>query len=750
MNPSSQATAPPSHPVHKPSPETRVFVFYLPHLTSGSYVQIDELFGALESWRFSFGIVEQPEKEPVCPSSRLHLSPLLPSSPLHHSRYLPPAAAAAPPPPPTSVSAPVINDFLILTDPLLPLHHLPDICQVMNTADGVFTYRQNIQSRLQAYKQNFQQQSDDSPHTDTTSTTTSTSFSSPSRCFVLRTFIASTQFHPMWQLHPAIHSVSVLGEPGVAAVLLLYDLALRSDNDCFLTPALNLPENIPWRLPSKRGKKYLRGRGEKKKVEEEGGEEKTKTALQGSSTSATASGGGGEEDVVFGIRTAAGADTTVAPSGGGRLDDEDEDEEVLYEFFVGGGGYDSPMVSQMLEEYSKLLRLRYRDMHNIGSSWYGRPEDIINAARLTQKVGAFLLSTDPVIVRGVGEWPTWYRGVTLLYGSEIALNHLMEGPRQLRIRRDLLDTHTNGNDLLVPEVPGVTGGDVDIVADDRIEQLVAAASEMGQLSQRLHIHSWHTSEFYSKFVFQIGGKYDERFFKSPTYNINRVSWYAFTNVWNGQQRRKLQEEKHEADKPLKDSSISFASPLIGATLTGLFGVCPKTHPHPFSHGRSCCSVATAAAVLPCRGEVYACVIPPCKSHDLVLAGPAVAGEGEEEGEGDVCTAKYPFPYKEGLFCCSYDQTCVGANIDLSAECCHLHSYRACEQPPCKLHEQGKLLAAAMGTYQLGWGEATEKFVDVGGGRKVKENNALIKELVEKSEALKQYRAKFAELGYIDR
>ncbi|CBZ54432.1 conserved hypothetical protein [Neospora caninum Liverpool] len=185
-----------------------------------------------------------------------------------------------------------------------------------------------------------------------------------------------------------------------------------------------------------------------------------------------------------------------------------ETGEVEFAFITGWGGYNSETNRKVLPEYSRVLKLRHQRVHNIGSTWYGRPSDIVRAARLTVKVGTFLMNSDPVFVRMDGEWPVWYRGVLLLYAAEIAVNHLIDKHR-LFVRKDLLDTSAS-EAILWTSSPG------------------------------LHIHCWHTPDFFSKHKFGDGAYNESLLFHSPQFDFEDVRWYSFVNASNGKHRRQLQ------------------------------------------------------------------------------------------------------------------------------------------------------------------------------------------------------------------
>lgn len=73
-------------------------------------------------------------------------------------------------------------------------------------------------------------------------------------------------------------------------------------------------------------------------------------------------------------------------------------------------------------------------------------------------------------------WPDWHYGVLSMYGTHLAVNHLLMSERlDIRKATELLDQSTNNNDLYDLEKNG-----------------------------RLHLHCWHTDEKFSKFRFKNG------------------------------------------------------------------------------------------------------------------------------------------------------------------------------------------------------------------------------------------------------
>nr|PIM03818.1 hypothetical protein TGCOUG_223900 [Toxoplasma gondii COUG] len=280
-----------------------------------------------------------------------------------------------------------------------------------------------------------------------------------------------------------------------------------------------------------------------------------------------------------------------------------ETGEVDFSFFTGWGGYNSETNRKVLPEYSRLLKLRHQHVHNIGSTWYGRPVDIIRIARLTVKVGNFLMNADPVFVRRDGEWPVWYRGVLLLYSAEIAVNHLVDKHR-LFVRKDLLDTS-------------------------------ASEAILWSTSPGLHIHCWHTPDFFSKHKFGDGGYNEAELFRSPNFDFEDVRWYSFVNAANGKRRRllQLQEEVKRRGKPhrRKDTHAPL-SWLLDAVLVQAFSLCPSEKPYAQKGGKMCCKYKSLCSRQtrqsqksddPCcrlEEDAAGCVLQPCRDWSSREAG----------------------------------------------------------------------------------------------------------------------------------
>lgn len=603
------------------------------------HVQIDELFGAVESWRYTFGVLDNSEVEPPCPTSKLSLSPMLSSSP--NFSFTEKISAAG-----ISMRAPKLNDLLIVADPRIPDGSLPAICDILSSTEGSHRNWPSVENRLAQHR-------DVSP-------TSSLVWGQRelSRCLVLKNYISSKQFSSLWKLHPAMNSVAVLGEPTVEEFVMQYDLLFRSDNDCYITPAFHLPENIPWRVETKV-----------------------------------------EEEISFEKQSSKNADT--------------KNISHAYEFYVGHGAYGSSTANKMVRLYSQMLHLRHQDISGIGSSWYGRPQDLVNVARLTGKVGTVMLKFDPVISRSNGEWPVWYRGVTLLYSAEIAINHLID-KRLVKIRGDLMDTLSTSNGNILEE-------------------------------KQLHIHCWHTDQFFSKFVFRMK-KYSIEIFNHLEYDVNKINYYSFTNAWNGMQRR-IAQEMASAIK----TEAPYPSTLVEEMETELYMRCSATHPYSADGGQICCSEKPELDQCN-KNHMERCVVKPCSPHASLTRKEEEKPENLPASPGE-CPATYPYPYQNGKFCCHYDQDCKASDIGYESECCRDHKFSPCKEPTqgCRLHPSVEAHVNTLGMYGTRVQDklpAEEAWVDLGNGNKVREHSRRIKKLVSMSVVLKSYRKRLAEMGFI--
>ena len=140
-------------------------------------------------------------------------------------------------------------------------------------------------------------------------------------------------------------------------------------------------------------------------------------------------------------------------------------------YTVGGGGYvNDEDTKNRLKNISAQFGLRHRGFHNIGSTHYGYAPLVRDVCKLAMKVALHIFTEE--FPDGEGAWPGWYKGVTTMYASEIAVNDLVE---QFRIDRGKLDYYSTSSE---------------------------------SVHNHPHIHCWHTDYMFSKFWF-LAGKYDK-------------------------------------------------------------------------------------------------------------------------------------------------------------------------------------------------------------------------------------------------
>lgn len=146
-------------------------------------------------------------------------------------------------------------------------------------------------------------------------------------------------------------------------------------------------------------------------------------------------------------------------------------------FLHGNGGYGHVFNGKRLEEIAARLGLTHRKRHAIGSTWCGDTQFFIKAGRLTLETTrhVFLHEFQPNATglesinfkaNREGEWPKWWRPVSLLYGGDIALNHLIT---------DFSDKNK---------------GEFDSSSCDKIS-----------IWKTPHIHCWHSNCEFHKFKF---------------------------------------------------------------------------------------------------------------------------------------------------------------------------------------------------------------------------------------------------------
>lgn len=92
-------------------------------------------------------------------------------------------------------------------------------------------------------------------------------------------------------------------------------------------------------------------------------------------------------------------------------------------FTTGCGYYSSTVIQNKLKEESHNKNLIHRNYYNVGATWYGAADQIVDVASLTTELMLYLL--DKYFSKDWGVWPGWYGGVCSMYASDLAVNHLV-------------------------------------------------------------------------------------------------------------------------------------------------------------------------------------------------------------------------------------------------------------------------------------------------------------------------------------
>jgi hypothetical protein len=134
------------------------------------------------------------------------------------------------------------------------------------------------------------------------------------------------------------------------------------------------------------------------------------------------------------------------------------------EFVYGRGFYSDPAVSKNIRRIADDFGLLHRGLTNVGSTWYGPTALVRRACALSEMLLRHILLNE--FGDQQGQWPGWWRGVSLLYASEIAINHL---------------------------VPNAM----------KTDQLDAFSTHRKPIESFAHIHCWHTDDKFSKHWFYL-------------------------------------------------------------------------------------------------------------------------------------------------------------------------------------------------------------------------------------------------------
>lgn len=159
-------------------------------------------------------------------------------------------------------------------------------------------------------------------------------------------------------------------------------------------------------------------------------------------------------------------------------------------YTVGGGTYvNDDYTKDKLMSIASKLGLKHKGIFNIGSTHYGKPELVQEVCKLSMEVTAYILKNE--FLTDEGNWPSWFRGVTLLYATEIAVNHLVD---DLVIDTDKLDFRSDSAE---------------------------------PTANHPHIHCWHTNKKFSKFSFERG---DYNQINPQSLNTDVINDYCLYNA----------------------------------------------------------------------------------------------------------------------------------------------------------------------------------------------------------------------------
>lgn len=160
----------------------------------------------------------------------------------------------------------------------------------------------------------------------------------------------------------------------------------------------------------------------------------------------------------------------------------------ITEVYVGEGQYSNEKVKNKIKEIANREGFRYQDITNVGATWYGSTKLLIDIAEITMQATKMILEKD--FIDSEGEWPNFFKGVSSMYGSEIAINHLVDKDKIIKTPK--FDGHSDSSDLWLNT--GV-----------------------------YHIHCWHTDNLYSKFK-NIHGHYVN--YDRNKLDYNKISDYC--------------------------------------------------------------------------------------------------------------------------------------------------------------------------------------------------------------------------------
>ncbi|PFH37857.1 hypothetical protein BESB_001980 [Besnoitia besnoiti] len=769
---------------------TRAVVTYFPATGKDEIETLERLYGLVESWRFTFGVLERPNVE----GDALHNGFLSSSPSVEQSSGGSGETEPALRLPPAGV--PLINDLIIFADPRLQSSKLPPVCEQLRPWEGHLLASLRLQSRLETVSllRSLRLPSPSSSPVASSpelsaapaspgvqpsprvSPAASLAFLSlfsrkrlrrlaarvsgsnwrlhPSRCFVIFTFVNGVRTpDSRWEkrhIQDAVEAeLAYLAEPIIATVLDAYEEVLKIPLTAFVTPSLLVRRERRTAQPAAEARQGGRRAG----VLGASGEERRRDAES-------------ERD-----------EYTEGESGrkGGR-----GGEEALWLVVQESKSCSSETSKIAVAEYARLFGLQHRGQVLIGDVWLGPSRVVARLSRLAFLIANFLLLHDSVLARSEGRAPDWSLDCLPSYALQIALGHLV-APDMLVVHPQLaLDLSSSSAEALdaspyAAETWVLTESEKRTGARAKLQDEAARKREANN-SDSVLLRLYRDVELFaplsdpssSRSEEADGGREGE-----STGGVKTLRDFAKACAAHGKQR--LRQRLRAILYPLREPPVLRAGdevlnavPPATSSLGALGGErsrdfpifptayirtelreffrCPAEHPYPFTHpdfADHCCktqrdchgNALTSLSSCCYNDEQTQCRAPPCDpgAEDARMDSPPPMPPHE-------CPPSFPYPYSavETLaFCCATDKDCWGELLHPGSSCCENHDYMQCPDPPCAPHRNVLSALGAEARYSL----SPE--------RAARQNAALSKIGMSRAKAVKTYVEVLQKLCVID-
>jgi len=140
---------------------------------------------------------------------------------------------------------------------------------------------------------------------------------------------------------------------------------------------------------------------------------------------------------------------------------------------IGLGDYydDNGEVLSNLNRIAEKLKIKQNNIHNVGASIFGETTVVVPAIKSHFTVTKYVLQTE--WKKDIGKWPGWYKGVASMYAFELVINAMFNNQH---------------------------------VALYALDEKCWARNKIDKST--LHIHAWHSFEYFSKHDW-FKGKYEK-------------------------------------------------------------------------------------------------------------------------------------------------------------------------------------------------------------------------------------------------